>query len=305
MPRKPKSSSKAKSTSKSGSGKSSSYRPTNFSMKNTSLLAVGNAFILSEGKLSRDNIINLSSKTLLGQLKNDGLIVEKSQGIYTTTKKFDTEFAKLSGNERSQGGSGAGEQHSGCISNFASNLPQSALIDGRYKNGNQMITENRQNKKTPEFKNKVNQMKQEVYAAQRQLEAEYNSIKNSSASDLEKTNAEIHYYTEKSNLEMQEKVLNDNKRGVSSPDMSVFLTRAEAESYIENLRELSQSEEYREHSSQWEESISRMESYVSSSLEPCIEICIEVCSGNYRTIDIQSKENWSVVYDKPVFFFDV
>lgn len=292
---------------KSTKEKASSYRPTNFSMKNTSLLATGNAFILAEGKLSRDNICSLGSKTLFGQLKNDGYIKEtKEQGIYKATDKFEREFSKLTGDKFSFGGSGAGEQHSKTISNLVSIVPKDALINNGYKNGQQLITENRQNKKTPEFKERVYEMKQEVYAAQRKLEQDYkNTLSDSRIPEADKTKAGIDYLYQKEQLQMQERVLNDNKRGISSPDMQITLSRSEAEEYIDNLRELSRQEEYSRHSEQWEETINRMQSYIQSSPEMVLTINLEVVSTNYRTIDIQAKENWSIVYNEPVFYFDV
>ena len=287
--------------------KASSYRPTNFSMKNTSLLTVANGFILAEGKLSRDNICSMGSKTLFGQLKNDGYIKEtKEQGIFKVTDKFEREFSKLTGKKIVYGGSGAGEQHSKTISDLVSIVPKSALINNEYKNGQQLITENRQNKKTPEFKQRVYEMKQEVYRAQRESEQAYKNImSDSSISAADKTKAEIEYLNQKDSLEMKEKVLNDNKRGVSSPDMQIQLSRNEAQEYIENLREFSRQEEYCDRREQWEETINRMEAYAQGSPEMVLTINLEVVSTNYRTIDIQAKENWSIVYNEPVFYFDV
>lgn len=282
--------------------KTSSYRPTNFSMKNMSLLSVGNAFILAEGKLSRDNIVDLSSKTLFGQLKTDNLIKETNeQGIYEVTAKFKSEFSSLTGDSRSYGGSGAGEIHSGTVSNLTAAIPKDALINGDYKNGNQLLTENRQNKKTPEFKDKINELKQEVYAAQRQNEIDYRaSMSNSSLSDVERTKAEIDYFYKKDDLEMKENVLND-KRNVSSPDMEISLTRSQAYEYIENLRELK--EEYSKYNDEWEETISQMESYITVTEEEIITFDIEVIDSNYTRNQIQAKEYYSRVYEKPVFYF--
>lgn len=282
--------------------KTSSYRPTNFSMKNTSLLSVGNAFILAEGKLSRDNIVDLSSKTLFGQLKTDNLIKETNeQGIYEVTSKFKSEFSRLTGDSRSYGGSGAGEIHSGTVSNLTAAIPKDALINGDYKNGNQLLTENRQNKKTPEFKDKINELKQEVYAAQRQNEIDYRaSMSNPSLSDVERTKAEIDYFYKKDDLEMKENVLND-KRNVSSPDMEISLTRSQAYEYIENLRELK--EEYSKYNDEWEETISQMESYITVTEEEIITFDIEVIDSNYTRNQIQAKEYYSRVYEKPVFYF--
>lgn len=282
--------------------KTTSYRPTNFSMKNTSLLSVGNAFILAEGKLSRDNIVDLSSKTLFGQLKTDNLIKETNeQGIYEVTSKFKSEFSSLTGDSRSYGGSGAGEIHSGTVSNLTAAIPKDALINGDYKNGNQLLTENRQNKKTPEFKDKINELKQEVYAAQRQNEIDYRaSMSNPSLSDVERTKAEIDYFYKKDDLEMKENVLND-KRNVSSPDMEISLTRSQAYEYIENLRELK--EEYSKYNDEWEETISQMESYITVTEEEIITFDIEVIDSNYTRNQIQAKEYYSRVYEKPVFYF--
>ena len=282
--------------------KTSSYRPTNFSMKNMSLLSVGNAFILAEGKLSRDNIVDLSSKTLFGQLKTDNLIKETNeQGIYEVTAKFKSEFSSLTGDSRSYGGSGAGEIHSGTVSNLTAAIPKDALINGDYKNGNQLLTENRQNKKTPEFKDKINELKQEVYAAQRQNEIDYRaSMSNPSLSDVERTKAEIDYFYKKDDLEMKENVLND-KRNVSSPDMEISLTRSQAYEYIENLRELK--EEYSKYNDEWEETISQMESYITVTEEEIITFDIEVIDSNYTRNQIQAKEYYSRVYEKPVFYF--
>lgn len=282
--------------------KTTSYRPTNFSMKNTSLLSVGNAFILAEGKLSRDNIVDLSSKTLFGQLKTDNLIKETNeQGIYEVTSKFKSEFSSLTGDSRSYGGSGAGEIHSGTVSNLTAAIPKDALINGDYKNGNQLLTENRQNKKTPEFKDKINELKQEVYAAQRQNEIDYRaSMSNPSLSDVERTKAEIDYFYKKDDLEMKENVLND-KRNISSPDMEISLTRSQAYEYIENLRELK--EEYSKYNDEWEETISQMESYITVTEEEIITFDIEVIDSNYTRNQIQAKEYYSRVYEKPVFYF--
>ena len=300
MPRKP----KAKNPSKSGSGKNSSYRPTNFSMKNTSLLRFGYSTMLADGKLSRENIIAVGSKTLFGQLKNDGYIKESSEkGVFKTTDKFKSEFSKLIGDSRNFGGSTSGEQHQKLVGDIVTKIPESSLLRGDFKNGNQLAAENRPNKKTPEFKGKVMELKQEISSAWKQNEQDYKAaMSDSSLSDVERTKAEIDYFYKKDELEMQEKVL-DDKRGISAPDFQFMLTKAEANEFVENLRELGASEEYSKYQEQWEEQVTRMESYISSCETEIIEICTEIIDSNYSRNQIQSKEFYSRVYEKPVFYF--
>lgn len=300
MPRK-----KTKSSSKAESKKTTSYRPTNFSTKNTSLLRVGYSSMLADGKLSRENIIELGSKTLFGQLKNDGLIKETSEkGVFQTTEKFKNQFSEMIGDSRNFGGSTSGELHQRLVSDIVTKIPESSLLRGDFKNGNQLATENRQNKKTSEFRAKVYELKQEVAAALEKATTEYQAvIGREGVSDLDRTKAELDYFHRKDELEMQQRVLEDSKRGISAPDFQFTLTKAEANEFIESLRELEEREEYSKHREQWEESIAKMESYVSSCEAEIIEIYTEIIDSNYSRNQIQSKEFYSRVYEKPVFYF--
>ena len=284
-------------------GKSDSYRPTNFSTKNTSLLKVGYGSMLADGKLSRDNIIEMGSKTLFGQLKNDGFIKETSEkGVFKTTDKFQKQFSSLIGESKNFGGSTSGEVHQRLVSDIVSKIPESALLRNDFKNGNQLSTENRQNKKTPEFQSKLNELKQDVYAQQRANEQ--SRIDAERLSGTQKVQALINYQDKKSELEMREKVLNDNKRGISAPDFQFTLTKSEVNEFIDNLRELEQREEYYSQKEQWEESIARLQQYVMEQTTETVEIYTEVIDSNYRTRDILSKEYYSQVYNTPVFMFE-
>ena len=283
--------------------KSSSYRPTNFSSKNTSLLRFGYCTMLADGKLSRENIIDLSSKTLFGQLKNDGYIKETSEkGVFQTTPKFKNEFSKMIGNESNFGGSTSGENHQKLVSDICSKIPEGSLLEGSFRNGNQLATDNKHYKKTPEFKDKVNTIRQEIYAAQRQNELDYKN-KYEGLSDLDKVKLSLTYRTIKNELELQEKAINDNKRGVSAPDFQFTLMKSDSEEFINNLRQLEEREEYCKYKDEWEENITRMENYISECETEEIEIYTEIINENYDRKQIICKENYSRIYEKPVFYF--
>lgn len=284
--------------------KASSYRPTNFSSKNTSLLRFGYCSMLADGKLSKENIIDLSSKTFLGQLKNDKYIEESSSGMYQTTAKFKREFSKMIGSETNFGGSTSGESHQKLVSDICSKIPENSLIRGEFKNGNQLSTENGSYKKTPEYKGKLNDLKQSVYAAQRENKENYiNDLNRTGLSKEDKIRIEDNYLTNKKDLELKEKTLNDNKRGVSAPDFQFSLTKSNANEFIESIRELEEKEEYSKYKEQWEETLSQMQDYISSCETQVIEICTEILDSNYTRTQILSKEFYSVIYEKPVFFF--
>lgn len=52
-----------------------------------------------------------------------------------------------------------------------------------------------------------------------------------------------------------------------------------------------------------EKSLEDMQDYISSCETQVIEICTEILDSNYTRTQILSKEFYSVIYEKPVFFF--
>lgn len=302
MPRK-------KGSGKAGAAKSSSsYRPTNFSLKNESLVRVGNAFILSEGKLSNQNIKNLSSNTLFGQLKNDGYITEikTDKGMYQTTDKFKKDFSKMTGKDIIYGGSGAASNHYRAVSNTATAIPKSVLTSGHYKNGQALIRENSADKKTKSFQNSRNQILRNI---QNQREVENRTFRQemakASGDKKAQTILRSNHYLKDKELTMREKVIEDTHRGISSPDIQITMNKAEAFEFVQNMRDLAATDEYIEVRDNWNDTLDRMESYIVTTTTEYVEYNIEYCTSSYRREDIIAKENWATVNHTEVFFLKV
>ena len=280
----------------------SSYRPVNFSKKNNSLIRFGQAAMLSSGILSRENIIDLSNKTLFGQLKNEEYIQETSEkGVFRTTEKFEKKWSEYTGDVRMFGGTTSGEQHQRLVSDIVSKVPDSTLFSGSFKNGNVIATETKQYKETTAYKNDLNMLRKQVTNELRDLESDYQSKMDSTSNSLEKASIKAEYLEQKGVLTMHDQVLH-SKKPISAPDFQISINTSECESFFNAIRELEQDEHYSRYKDQWEDNIDKMQEYVSSSEEDVVTLNIEVIDRNYSARDIYQKEVWGCLNSQPVFY---
>lgn len=280
----------------------SSYRAVNFNKKNDSLVRFGQAAMLASGILSRENIIDLSNKTLFGQLKNEGYIKEPNEkGVFRTTDKFEKKWSEFTGNERMFGGTTSGEQHQRLVSDIVSKVPDSTLLAGSFKNGNVIATETKQYKSTKSYQNNLYSLQKQVQKDLSDLESSYNNSLETASSSLEKAALKAEYLEQKSILTMHDQVLH-SKKPISAPDFQIDINASESESFFNALRGLEEDEHYSRYKSQWEENIEKMEEYIAASGQEVVTLNIEVIDRNYSSRDIYQKEVWSQMNSQPVFY---
>ena len=302
MPRK-KGEGKKKSNNKSNN--KSSYKELKFNKEDKRTMAIGNAFIAGEGKLTRNAIISMFNKTYFGQLKANGWIKE-NKGFFKPTNTFKKGFSPLIGKEKvDYGGNGASPNHQEAIINIISSLPKEALINQSYKSGKRLTNENKYYKKTAQYKKDKEEIQENNDRRREEATKRYNDINNNpSISREDKILAKSLYDDEIREINLRDKVIND-KRNISPVDFQVTLSKEEAIYFINNLRENVYSFVDEKHLDAWMEQIRYMEEKIVTTTELEITYNLEVVTDTYREAQIIAKENWEYVTKQEIFLLPV
>lgn len=278
-----------------------------FKTSNTNLFKVGRIMEATGGKIKGETIKQVANPTLLSRLKGEKYIekVKGTKDLYKPTKAFQKEFNKMLKEKVVFSDSNCKEAHSSVNGTLAAAIPFKALEDGRFKNGNQLIKEHQIKKTTTAYKNEVTKLKMKYNNQKTSIEKQYKKdISNPGLSKKEKTDLKVKYFNDTKNIKQRIEVTNRKTNNISPPDLSVKLTKTEAQEYVKNLyleRDKIENEEIRE---QWTQTIQTMEHNVEISSGGYIEMLIEITTDSYNNPEIIAKENYAQVMGQgDVYFF--
>ncbi len=273
-------------------GKSKKGKAKSLNLHNPRQRDVINLFAVSEGRVGRQDILNVGNKEILYRMMNLGFIKEtvKGSGVYKATPKLKNFTQMTTGKSYSNGCS---NKHSRIMSKVATTvIPKTVLADGRFTGQN-------------EIKAKMDRFKTSSHYARglqimrNQVRSDYNYCKqryDSSVSYQQK----MDYRKDLSSSEMKLKVINSDNP-CYTPDLEISITRDEAEELLQTIREIGESSDGREHSLmlQNEEKLEQM----LSGTNETFTVGVEIVTENYCNEELYRHEVYETLTGEQVLYF--
>ena len=121
---------------------------TSLNLRNPKQLDLIYTFAISEGRLSKDSIMDIGNKELFYRMKNNGFIKETQKGsnVFKATSKLQALTEKTTGISY---GNGCSSKHSGKIGKAITYLPKDIITEGRFESGQMLKHEMARIKDTP------------------------------------------------------------------------------------------------------------------------------------------------------------
>lgn len=272
--------------------------------KNKTLEKVARYFLYSEGRLSKEQIIEIGNQTLYQKLKAGGYIEEvknTDKGIFKTTDKFRNQYkVNIDSNARFSG-SGSSE-HSKGVYNVINMLPDGIIMEGKIHTEEFLKDELKIFKREMEFKTNLQNYKDRLNNDKMELTTKYNNDLKNTPEDKQAL-LKAGYLKEVEQIDYRLKVLNDNKRGISNPDFRVIASRDQAKEILCNLRNERDTLDSRHKVNKFNEAIGRIQNIISRS-ETTREISLnfEIITDNYEARDIIAKENYEIITGQEMIY---
>lgn len=196
----------------------------NFNNPKTKLIV--STLALSENRATKPELISLGNKDIFYSLKNSGFITEKEKGVFCGTAKLHNYLKKTEGK---QFASSSSSVHSQAVRNSLKHIPQSVLVNGRYKTGTDINFQNRRIAKSSDYRMKVDVIRNELKSELTKAELERNRPCSTEEEHLRRA---LQYKAQKESILSRMDWLD---QGCLTPDYQITLTQHQLNEYIANL----------------------------------------------------------------------
>ena len=261
-------------------------------LRNPKQMDVINLFAVSEGRVSRQDIVSVGNKEIFYRMLNLGYIKEtvNGSGIYKATPKLKSFTQAATGKSYNNGCS---NKHSRIMCKVATTIiPKAVLEEGRFAGQNEI-------KGKMEMFKASNKYSRGLQIMRNQVKSDYLSCKKnyeSSTSYQQRLDNRKDLDAAKMRLDV---INSDNP--CFTPDMEISITRAEAEQMLQTVREIEESSDGREHSlmMQNEEKLEQMLSGTSETFTVGVEIVTE----NYCNEELYRHQLYEILTGEQVLYF--
>lgn len=256
---------------------------------------------LSEGKMSRQDIIGLSNKEIFYRMKRLNYIEEtkKNSGIFRATKKLKQLSADLDGERYTNGCS---SKHSKKIlDTVRSYIPKEVIEEKRFQSGTALRKEMEEFKQSPQYERKLGEMLKENLNQKQKIEECYHQKLVEADTQAQRLQAEIDYRYEMERNHFQGEILRSDTP-VFIPDFSITLSRTELEEVYENMREREEGLGFGKEKDFLSINLQKMEEMIRVMTEPIIEIYWEVVMNSYGRAELQRHINYEYVLNREVLY---
>lgn len=272
--------------------KKSKSKVQSLNLKNPKQRDIINLFAVSEGRVGRQDILSTGNKEIMYRMINLGYIKEtvKGSGIYKATAKLKKLTEQTTGKKYNNGCS---NKHSAIMSKTATKvIPKSVLSSGRYTGQNDIKTRMESYKHTPQYIQGLRLIRNKVHSNYRDCTNRYNS----SISHQQRIDA-------RKELEVaaMKKGVIDSDNPSFTPDIEITISRAEAEELLQNIREIADSSDGREHSfmMQNEEKLERL----LGTTDQTFTIGCEIVTENYGNEELFRHQVYEILTGEQVLYF--
>ena len=244
-----------------------------------------------EGIISREQFLETANRTMLSRFRTAGLIKQKpdaEKGVFQITDKFKQAYLQQVNPEHRFSGSGS-QTHSAILQSAIKMLPLSAELTS----GQALKVELDQYQRSLDY-----------YRQEAMLRENYRQEREQARGEVVQANTPMGRYDALTRYNYYNKLYNLEKL-VSSADLKVSLTANQLDELLTTLhdRHLNNerlTERQREFTHQ---AITTLQAVQASMTTNTVEILIEAITDNYGRLELEQKENCSVVMNTPIIYF--
>ncbi|MBP3579266.1 MAG: hypothetical protein J6K15_14275 [Lachnospiraceae bacterium] len=248
------------------------------------------ALQIGENRITRQELLSLSNKDILYQLKNSNYIRELQKDLFIGTTKLHKHVLKTDGKHFS---SSCSEEHALAVRNSLSLLPSSVLTRKAYETSYDIEKKTERRFKTdPDCRARLEQLKQNQRMALDEVEQKHRAFNSTSASGRYAEN--LRYQREREEHLSTLGYLNSD-RPYLTPDYQVRLTDAERLEYIANLTEYKNS--FAPHEKAYAVCVDAIEKL--SALQGEVTLSVEVIRNTYGNRELIMHHHFETIFDVP------
>lgn len=251
-----------------------------------------NLFAVSEGRVSRQDILRTGNKEIMYRMIQLGFIKEtiKGSGIYKATPKLKSFTLDTTGKSYNNGCS---NKHSRIMSKVATTvIPKSVLTEGRFAGQNEIKSRMENFKASSQYSKGLQKIR--------------NKVKNNYSSCQKRYESSTSYQQrldsrkDLNSAEMRLNVINSDNPSFT-PDIEITISRAEAEELLQNIREIADSSDGREHSFMMknEEKLERL----LGTTDQTFTIGCEIVTENYGNEELFRHQVYEILTGEQVLYF--
>ncbi len=248
-------------------------------------------FSLTEGRMTKADIIAHSNKAIFYRMKNGRYITEcpKGSGNYKATVKLkkltQNSFYKAYNN-------GCSSKHSKVLLKASGCIPQSVIAEGRFMGQNEIKSDALKFMATDSYKSRINAMKRLSQQSSNNLKDRLNHP--SSYQDTIDTRRELETTL------LREEIINSSIP-FYTPDIMVTVTRDEAYAMQNYFSDAAQSSSGNE-SQYMEQNSARLQDLLKSNTSNSLVLGIEAVTNTYGEPEIIMHENYQELFGIPTLY---
>lgn len=271
-------------------------------LRNPKQLDLIYTFAISEGRLSKDRIMELGNKELFYRMKNNGFIKETQKGsnIFKATSKLQTLTEKTTGISY---GNGCSSKHSDKIGNALAYLPKEIISEGRFESGHMLKQEMSKLKAMPNptYEKAIMQLQKDVIQQERQTQSNFEAYISSNRSQVERYQALIDYKADMQMCRMKKEVaFSDTPLFI--PDFKIDASREETTQILQAMTD--QQTQVSEGSKEYcflEQNIEKLQQMLQVE-QPCYNVYFEIVTDSYGRQELERHHNYETVMQRDVLY---
>lgn len=277
-----------------------SKKKTNLNLRNPKQLDLIYTFAISEGRLSKDSIMEIGNKELFYRMKNNGFIKETAKGsnVFKATLKLQKLTEQTTGISYSNGCS---SKHSAKIGKALTFIPQETISEGRFSTGQMLKREMSAYKQTSSYERVIRKLQTNILHQEKQLQNDYQAYLSGNITNTERYQAEIDYQADSSYLQMQKDVaFSDTPLFI--PDFSITTSHEETEQILQHMTD------YLEHLPVESKEVVFLEQNITKLTEilqteqTSYDLYLEIVTDSYGRVELERHHNYETIMNREVLY---
>lgn len=269
-----------------------SKKNTSLNLRNPKQLDLIYTFAISEGRLSKDSILQIGNKELFYRMKNNGFIKETQKGsnVFKATSKLHTLTEKATGISY---GNGCSTKHSAKIGKALTYLPREIITEGRFTSGQMLKKEMSSFKQSPSYEKAITGLQKDILQTGQQIQATYQTQNSYQAKIDYKANMLL--YQMKKEVAFSETPL-------FIPDFHINASRSEAEQILQNMSD--QRTQFNEGTKEFiflGKNVEKLQQMLQTE-QTSYQIYFEAVTDSYGRQELERHHNYETVFQREVLY---
>lgn len=277
-----------------------SKKKTNLNLRNPKQLDLIYTFAISEGRMSKDSIMEIGNKELFYRMKNNGFIKETSKGsnVFKVTPKLQRLTEQTTGISYSNGCS---SKHSAKIGKALTFIPQEAISEGRFSTGQMLKQEMSAFKQTSSYERAIRKLQTDILHQEKQLQNDYQTYLTGNITNTERYQAQIDYQADIAHIQMKKEVaFSDTPLFI--PDLCVNVSQDEAEQILQNMTDqLERIPNECKEAVFLEQNVAKLTTILQTE-QTSYDLYLEIVTDSYGRAELERHHNYESIMNREVLY---